>query len=107
MEDLISNYEKYLEKGELKQVIEKMKTNKKAIIHLITNKIKIGKAHELSEGDTFYLGAATKGSKGGNLRGQPYSKILAKQRAYSFKQGYVNHIIASIANANPFITRFG
>ena len=27
MEDLISNYEKYLEKGELKQVIEKMKTS--------------------------------------------------------------------------------
>jgi DNA mismatch repair protein MutH len=64
---------------------------------LITNKIKIGKAHELSEGDTFYLGAATKGGKGGNLREQPFSKILAKQRAYSFKQGYLNHIIATLS----------
>lgn len=65
---------------------------------LITNKIKNGKAHELSEGDTFYLGAATKGGKGGNLREQPFSKILAKQRAYSFKQGYLNHIIATLSN---------
>ena len=64
--------------------------------NLITNKIKKGKAHELSEGDTFYLGAATKGSKGGNLRGQPFSEILAKQRAYTFKQGYLNHIIATL-----------
>lgn len=66
--------------------------------NLITNKIKKGKAHELSEGDTFYLGAATKGSKGGNLRGQPFSEILAKQRAYTFKQGYLNHIIATLNN---------
>lgn len=65
---------------------------------LITNKIRDGKAHELSEGDTFYLGACTKGGKGGNLRTQPNNQTLAKQRAYSFKQGYVNHIIASIAN---------
>lgn len=65
---------------------------------LIKKKIVAGKAHELSEGDTFYLGACTKGSKGGNLRPQPNSKIQAKQRAYSLKQGYVNHIIASIAN---------
>lgn len=64
----------------------------------IKAKILAGKAHELSEGDTFYLGACTKGSKGGNLRTQPESDILAKQRAFSFKQGYVNHIIATLAN---------
>jgi len=65
---------------------------------IIQDKILQGRAHELSEGDTFYLGACTKGSKGGNLRKQPYSEELAKQRAYSLKQGYVNHIIASISN---------
>jgi DNA mismatch repair protein MutH len=65
---------------------------------LIKKKIAEGKAHELSEGDTLYLGACTKGSAGGNLRTQPKSDIQAKQRAYSLKQGYVNHIIASIAN---------
>ena len=65
---------------------------------LITNKIAEGKAHELSEGDTFYLGACTKGANALSVRKQPFSEIPAKQRAYSFKQGYVNHIIASIAN---------
>ena len=64
---------------------------------LIKKKISDGKAHELSEGDTFYLGACTKGGKGGNPRPQPNNHLLAKQRAYSLKQGYVNHIIASIS----------
>lgn len=63
----------------------------------ITKKITDGKAHELSEGDTFYLGACTKGANASTVRKQPFSEIPAKQRAYSFKQGYVNHIIASIA----------
>ena len=64
----------------------------------IKKKIADGKAHELSEGDTFYLGACTKGANASSVRKQPFSEIPAKQRAYSFKQGYVNHIIASIAN---------
>ncbi len=64
----------------------------------ITKKIVDGKAHELSEGDTFYLGACTKGANALSVRKQPFSEIPAKQRAYSFKQGYVNHIIASIAS---------
>jgi DNA mismatch repair protein MutH len=64
----------------------------------INQKIKDGKAHELSEGDTFYLGACTKGSTAlKSLRDQPFNKEQAKQRAYSLKQGYVNHIIANIA----------
>lgn len=64
----------------------------------INRKIQDGKAHELSEGDTYYLGACTKGANAFSVRKQPFSKIPAKQRAYSFKQGYVNHIIASIVN---------
>ena len=63
----------------------------------IKQKVADGKAHELSEGDTFYLGACTKGTNASSVRKQPFSEIPAKQRAYSFKQGYVNHIIASIA----------
>jgi DNA mismatch repair protein MutH len=63
----------------------------------IKQKVADGKAHELSEGDTFYLGACTKGANAASVRKQPFSEILAKQRAYSFKQGYVNHIIASIS----------
>ncbi|MBN2830028.1 MAG: DNA mismatch repair protein, partial [Candidatus Cloacimonetes bacterium] len=65
----------------------------------IVRKIKEGKAHEISEGDTFYLGACTKGSTTvKSLRKQPFSSTLAKQRAYSLKQGYVNHIIAKISH---------
>ncbi len=64
----------------------------------IKKKIADGKAHELSEGDTFYLGACTKGANASSMRGQPFNHVLAKQRAFSLKQGYVNHIIASISN---------
>lgn len=64
----------------------------------IKQKIADGKAHELSEGDTYYLGACTKGANANSTRKQPFSEIPAKQRAYSLKQGYVNHIIASIAD---------
>jgi len=64
----------------------------------INQKIKEGKAHELSEGDTFYLGACTKGATAlKSYRDQPFNEEQAKQRAYSLKQGYVNHIIANIA----------
>lgn len=64
----------------------------------INQKIKDGKAHEISEGDTFYLGACTKGATAQkSLREQPFNSEKAKQRAYSLKQGYVNHIIAKIA----------
>ena len=63
----------------------------------INQKIKDGKAHELSEGDTFYLGACTKGSTAlKSFRNQPFNEEQAKQRAYSLKQGYVNHIISNI-----------
>lgn len=61
---------------------------------IIHNKILNGKAHELSEGDTFYLGAVTKGSKAGaEMRQQPFSDILAPQRAYSLKPTYLGSII--------------
>lgn len=63
----------------------------------IQEKIKNWKAHELSEWDTVYLWACTKWSTAlKSLRDQPYSKIKAKQRAFSFKQGYMNYIIKRI-----------
>jgi DNA mismatch repair protein MutH len=61
---------------------------------LIRQKVAEGKAHEISEGDTLYLGACSKGGKGGNPRTQPFNDTLAKQRAFSLKQGYINHILA-------------
>lgn len=61
----------------------------------IKRKIEDGKAHELSEGDTYYLGACRKGSGGINekLKDQPFSDIKAKARAFSLKPSYVNKII--------------
>jgi DNA mismatch repair endonuclease MutH len=61
----------------------------------IVNKIGQGKAHELSEGDTFYLGACPKGKDSSSVRPQPYSNIPAMQRAYAFKQSYMTHILRS------------
>lgn len=58
----------------------------------IQHKILDGKAHELSEGDTNYLAACTKGATSTSVRNQPNSEIPAKQRALSFKQKYINYI---------------
>jgi len=68
----------------------------------IVKKIKEGKAHEISEGDTYYLGACTKGANRKSKRQQPFSKILAKQRAFAFKQRYVNYIIRALLERQKF-----
>ncbi|WP_445452207.1 MutH/Sau3AI family endonuclease [Flavobacterium sp. 25HG05S-40] len=60
---------------------------------LIVKKIKDGKAHELSEGDTIYLGACTKGANKNSVVSQPYSKEKAMKRAFSLKSKYLNFII--------------
>lgn len=62
----------------------------------IKAKVQAGHAHELSEGDTYYLGACPKGKDSNSKRKQPNSDEMAMQRAFSFKASYVNHIIASI-----------
>ncbi|HLP23945.1 MAG TPA: Sau3AI family type II restriction endonuclease [Microbacteriaceae bacterium] len=61
----------------------------------IQAKVRNGLAHELSEGDTLYLGACRKGTGGANeaLRSQPFSATLAKSRAFSLKPGYINLIL--------------
>lgn len=62
--------------------------------NVIHEKIVKGLAHELSEGDTLYLAACVKGSKGGaNKKPQKIGGVLADQRAYSIKSAYLNHII--------------
>lgn len=70
----------------------------------IVTKIKKGNAHELSEGDTNYLGACTKGINSKNKREQPFSDIPAMQRAFCLKQCYVNSIISdSLDNTESVI----
>lgn len=64
----------------------------------IIDKIKAGKAHELSEGDTTYLGACRKGQKGDAdvtytlLDGTP-AAIPAPKRAFSLKTQYMRTIL--------------
>ncbi|MGJ0703421.1 MutH/Sau3AI family endonuclease, partial [Clostridium perfringens] len=66
--------------------------------NLIKSKVIAGLAHELSEGDTSYLGAATKGN--GQTKPQPNSDILAPTRAFSLKQSYITGILRNL-NLNP------
>ncbi|MFI3164109.1 MAG: Sau3AI family type II restriction endonuclease [Bacillota bacterium] len=66
----------------------------------IIAKIKAGKAHEISEGDTLYLGACTKGKDSSSVRKQPFSDIMAKQRAYSLKQSYMTFVLSQYIYSN-------
>ena len=60
---------------------------------IIINKIRAGKAHEISEGDTLYLAACTKGANASSVRPQPFSPVTAKQRAYSLKASYMTQVL--------------
>ena len=68
----------------------------------IVNKVKDGKAHELSEGDTFYLGACRKGHLEGP-RKYSSGSLPAKQRAFSFKLKYMKAILRRIEDSEPIV----
>ena len=59
----------------------------------IMDKVRKGEAHLISEGDTMYLAACTKGANASSVRPQPCSDIPAKQRAYSLKASYMSQIL--------------
>lgn len=59
----------------------------------IVKKVRDGKAHELSESDTEYLTAAPKASSSRDRRTQPFSKELAKPRAFAFKSSYMTYVL--------------
>ena len=62
---------------------------------IIVEKIKAGQAHTLSESDTMYLGACTKGASAAkSLVPQYYNKeIKAKKRAFCLKNSYMTYIL--------------
>jgi len=68
---------------------------------IIVDKIQSGKAHELSESDTMYLGACTKGATAEKSTVPQYyaPSIPARKRAFCYKVSYMtyvlNHYIAS------------
>lgn len=55
----------------------------------IVNKVRDGKAHELSSSDTHYLEACTKGASARQTRCQPFSDVPAKPRAFALKSSYM------------------
>lgn len=61
--------------------------------NIIKEKVKAGLAHELSEGDTLYLGAATKSATSKNRRKQPFNTEPAKPRAFAFKGSYMTYVL--------------
>lgn len=60
---------------------------------VIMEKVRNGQAHQITEGDTLYLAACTKGATAASVRKQPFSDIPAKQRAYSLKSSYMTRIL--------------
>lgn len=55
----------------------------------VVNKVRAGKAHEISSSDTLYLEACTKASNSSVRRPQPFSDIPAKPRAWALKASYM------------------
>lgn len=66
---------------------------------IIIDKIKNGKAHLLSEGDTMYLGACRKGKKNDKLTEQPFSNINAPKRAFCLKKAYMRTILKYVSKS--------
>ena len=59
----------------------------------IIDKIKSGKAEEISESDTNYLAACTKGINSKDITSQPFSNIKAMKRAFCLKNSYMTYIL--------------
>lgn len=69
--------------------------------HAIVQKVQEGRANELSESDTRYLGACTKGSTALKSFVRQYynPSVLAKKRAFCYKQSYMTYVL------NSYITK--
>ncbi len=61
----------------------------------IVRTIQEGRAHELSEGDTMYLGACTKGANAEKSTVPQYygDNIPARKRAFCFKNSYMTYVL--------------
>ncbi|MHB1086862.1 MAG: Sau3AI family type II restriction endonuclease [Minisyncoccota bacterium] len=65
---------------------------------VIHKKIVSGNAQMISEGDTLYLAACTKGADGNSTTPQYASDVRAKTRAFSFKAPYMTALTRRILN---------
>lgn len=95
----LEQYDRYFLYVTLWKIPEKDLLMIKHDYEVIIEKIKQGKAHLLSEGDTEYLGACRKGQKGDSLRAQPCSPIGAPRRAFSLKTSYMRTVLQYIKDS--------
>lgn len=66
----------------------------------IRRRIEEGKADQLSEGDTLFLGACTAGT--GELVPQPYSEQKAKQRKFCLKQTFLTQLVRKYVSNSEY-----
>ncbi len=92
---LSSNMDYHIDFVQLFQIPEKDMNIILNDYKIITDKIKAGNAHELSESDTMYLGACTKGSTAAkSMVPQYYNKeVKAKKRAFCLKNSYMTYVL--------------
>jgi len=64
--------------------------------NIIKQKVINGEAHDLSEGLTSYLGAATKGVNSLDLTTQPYTTKKAMKRAFALKNSYMTGVLRTL-----------
>ena len=68
----------------------------------ILSKINEGRAEEISEGDTMYLGACTAGEGHGKLVPQPNSNVPVKKRKFCLKQSYFTQLVRKYVSDEEF-----
>lgn len=83
---------KYVKLYEFNQVVASDMKQIKRDYYVITKKIRDGKASELSEGDTEYLGAARTGNKESKKQRAPLGDE-ALPRRFVFKQSYMSYLV--------------
>lgn len=72
--------------------------------YIIKDMVVKGEAHNLSEGQTSYLGACTKGADSSKTRPQPNNEKEAKPRAFCLKNSYMTGIFRSLLFGNQINT---
>lgn len=63
----------------------------------IVKKVREGKAHEITSGDTLYLEACTKAANNKARRPQPFSDEVAKPRALALKAKYMSELFRQLS----------
>lgn len=103
------NYDYCIDKIYLYQFKDIPEEDKQIIIddyNKILSKIRNGHAEDISESDTYYLSACTKGATAASsFVEQPFSSVKAKKRAFSLKTKYMTALLRSQVFNDNAITK--